>query len=81
MRMIVMLSAAAIIGSFAVIGISQSTASAADTPAADKKASCEEQRTACLAAKTQTGTNGVRYVPPEDVKACYDAYRACMGQN
>lgn len=40
--------------------------------------SCAEQRKACYAGKTQTGSNGTRYVPPEVVAECEGAYRVCM---
>lgn len=40
--------------------------------------SCAEQRKVCYAGRTQTGSNGTRYVPPEVVAECEGAYRACM---
>ena len=41
---------------------------------------CLSQRQACISAGTQTGQYGQRYVPPEVVRGCYDAYRACTKQ-
>ncbi len=46
------------------------------TPAAK----CLNQRQACISAGTQTGANGVRYVPPDVVRQCYDSYRACTSR-
>jgi hypothetical protein len=42
---------------------------------------CERDRKACLAGSARTGTYGARYVPPEAVRMCYDAYRACIGRH
>ena len=45
-----------------------------------RSASCLQDRQACISAGTQTGQYGQRYVPPEVVRQCYDAYRACTKQ-
>ena len=42
---------------------------------------CERDRKACLAGSARTGTYGARYVPPEAVRMCYDAYRACISRH
>ena len=71
---------------FAAAFIAPSTAattSPSSTPSAaqSRTAQCEAERKACLASKTQTGSYGARYVAPEDVKMCSDAYRMCTGQH
>ena len=43
-------------------------------------ASCLQDREACISAGTQTGQYGQRYVPPDVVRQCYDADRACTKQ-
>jgi hypothetical protein len=43
-------------------------------------ATCLKDRQACISAGARTGTWGERYVPPEIIKQCYDAYRACTSQ-
>jgi hypothetical protein len=80
MRTTITLAFAFILATIAAIGLSQTTASAA-APTPQRKAVCEEQKKACITAGTQTGTYGERYVPPEVVKQCYDAYRGCISHN
>ena len=41
---------------------------------------CDRNRKACYAGSARTGTYGSRYVPPEAVRMCEDAYRACVGR-
>jgi len=79
MRNITILAFALLIAAITAVSVSGTDAFAAPTP--ERKAHCEEQKKACLAAGTQTGTYGERYVPPDVVKQCYDAYRDCIGQN
>jgi hypothetical protein len=82
MRMIVTLSAAMILGAFTIIGASQSIAApSTSSTASSRKANCDAQRKACYGGKTQTGSNGERYVPPDAVKECESGYRMCMGRN
>jgi hypothetical protein len=80
MRTISML-AAVIVAAF-VIAFGQSAVSAATAkPSSPQQAQCDAQRKACYAAKTQVGTYGERYVPPDAVKECESGYRMCMGRN
>lgn len=48
-------------------------------PAPDVSPSCDDNRKACMSAGAQTGIWGERYVPPEVVSMCMEAYRACVG--
>jgi len=80
MRLTKNLFAAAVVGAFVVIPVTQMPAFAADTSVEAKKADCDEQRKACLASKAQTGTYGERYVPPEAVKECQEAHNVCMAK-
>ncbi|MCW5773342.1 MAG: hypothetical protein KIT16_17000 [Rhodospirillaceae bacterium] len=41
---------------------------------------CDNDRRACMAAGAQTGQFGVRFVPPDVVRQCNEAYRACIGR-
>ena len=34
-----------------------------------------------MSGSAQTGTYGARYVPPDAVKMCMDAYRACISRH
>lgn len=40
--------------------------------------SCDSQKQACMSASAQTGPYGERYVPPDAVAQCMDAYRSCV---
>jgi hypothetical protein len=79
MRTVTVFAFALLLAAIAALNFAGTTAAVAATP--EKTAQCEEQKKACLAAGTQEGSNGVRYVPPDVVKQCYDGYRTCMGQN
>lgn len=46
-----------------------------DTPTT----SCDSQKQACMSASAQVGIYGERYVPPDAVAQCMEAYRACTG--
>ena len=43
-------------------------------------ASCDRNRKACYAGSAHTGNFGSRYVPPEAVRMCEEAYRSCIGR-
>lgn len=43
--------------------------------------SCDSQKQACMSASVQVGIYGERYVPPDAVAQCMEAYRACTAQN
>jgi len=43
-----------------------------------QQAKCDEERKACYAGKTQTDSNGARYVPPDAVSECEGGYRMCV---
>jgi len=68
----------------ATIATMMSASSVAQTTTAPStqspSASCDLNRKACYAGKTETGINGVRYVPPDVVKECEAAYRMCMSR-
>jgi len=65
----------------------QSQCSAAVTmPAAGFKLdepanSCTDQKQQCMSASVQEGIYGERYVPPDAVAMCMDAYRDCVNAN
>ncbi len=40
--------------------------------------SCDSQKQACMSASVQTGIYGERYVPPDAVAKCMEAYRDCI---
>ncbi len=40
--------------------------------------SCESEKQACMSANVQTGIYGERYVPPDAVAKCMQAYRDCI---
>lgn len=42
--------------------------------------SCDSQKQACMSASVQIGIYGERYVPPDAVANCMEAYRDCIGQ-
>lgn len=42
--------------------------------------SCDSQKQACMSASVQVGIYGERYVPPDAVAQCMEAYRACTAQ-
>ncbi len=46
-----------------------------DTPTT----SCNSQKQACMSASVETGIYGERYVPPDAVAKCMEAYRDCIG--
>lgn len=49
------------------------------TPASDAPTtSCDSQRQACMSASVQEGIYGERYVPPDAVAMCMEAYRSCI---
>ena len=73
----VLFAAAAMAPSTAGTATSSSTPSAAQS----HKAQCDAERKACYGGKTQTGSNGTRYVAPEDVRACEDGYRMCTARH
>ncbi|WP_137144795.1 hypothetical protein [Mycolicibacterium sp. CR10] len=47
-----------------------------DTPTV----SCTSEKDACMSASVQTGIYGERYVPPDAVATCMEAYWACTDQ-
>lgn len=47
-----------------------------DTPTV----SCASEKQDCMSASAQTGIYGERYVPPDAVAACMEAYWACTAQ-
>ena len=77
MRITIILAAAAVAVAAAAVSLPGPSA-AATTPTAARTAQCEAQKKACLDAGAQTGQWGERYVPPDVVKRCYEAYRACQ---
>ncbi|MDP7723992.1 hypothetical protein [Mycobacterium sp. TY814] len=40
--------------------------------------SCDSQKQACMSASVQIGIYGERYVPPDAVAQCMQAYRSCI---
>jgi hypothetical protein len=64
----------------------QSTAATTEVPLVQlaqnrtPSASCDRNRKACYAGSAHTGSFGSRYVPPEAVRMCEEAYRACIGR-
>lgn len=40
--------------------------------------SCDSQKQACMSASVQVGIYGQRYVPPDAVAQCMEAYRSCI---
>ncbi len=40
--------------------------------------SCDSEKQACMSASVQTGIYGERYVPPDAVAKCMQAYRDCI---
>lgn len=40
--------------------------------------SCNSEKQACMSASVQIGIYGERYVPPDAVAMCMDAYRSCI---
>lgn len=40
--------------------------------------SCDSQKQACMSASVQIGIYGERYVPPDAVAQCMEAYRDCI---
>ncbi len=40
--------------------------------------SCDSQKQACMSASVQIGIYGERYVPPDAVAKCMQAYRDCI---
>ncbi|SPM31829.1 hypothetical protein MTAB308_5354 [Mycobacterium terramassiliense] len=40
--------------------------------------SCDSQKQACMSASVQVGIYGERYVPPDAVAQCMEAYRDCI---
>jgi hypothetical protein len=40
--------------------------------------SCDSQKQACMSASVQIGIYGERYVPPDAVAQCMEAYRSCI---
>ncbi|MDP7734027.1 hypothetical protein [Mycobacterium paragordonae] len=40
--------------------------------------SCDSQKQACMSANVQIGIYGERYVPPDAVAQCMEAYRTCI---
>lgn len=49
-------------------------------PASDAPTtSCDSQKQACMSASVQVGIYGKRYVPPDAVAQCMEAYRSCIG--
>lgn len=47
-----------------------------DTPTT----SCDSELDDCMSASVQEGIYGERYVPPDAVAMCYEAYRSCTGE-
>lgn len=43
--------------------------------------SCTDQKQQCMSANVQEGIYGERYVPPDAVAMCMDAYRDCVNAN
>ena len=50
---------------------------AADTPETAPSPSCDSQKQQCMSASVQEGIYGERYVPPDAVAMCMQAYRDC----
>ena len=78
-----MLFAAAMLMPPSAASASGASAGQSVTLSAQKRApsaTCLRNRQACFSGAARTGTYGARYVPPEVVGRCYDAYRACIGQ-
>jgi hypothetical protein len=80
MRTIIVFAFALLFAAITALSLSGTVASAA-APTPAKKAQCEANKKSCMAAGVQTGIYGERYVPPDIVKQCYEAYHTCMGQN
>lgn len=43
--------------------------------------SCTDQKQQCMSASVQEGIYGERYVPPDAVAMCMQAYRDCVNAN
>ena len=43
--------------------------------------SCTDQRQQCMSGSVQEGIYGERYVPPDAVAMCMEAYRDCINAN
>lgn len=43
--------------------------------------SCTDQKQQCMSGSVQEGIYGERYVPPDAVALCMDAYRDCINAN
>ena len=61
-------------------------AAAADMPVAGPYAtapaqSCTDAKQQCMSASVQEGIYGERYVPPDAVAMCMQAYRDCVNAN
>jgi hypothetical protein len=78
-----MLFAATTLMPLPVVAASAVTSDYSLTLSAQQRApspACERDRKACMAGSARTGHFGARYVPPEAVRMCMDAYRACIGR-
>lgn len=78
MRNLTIIAFAFLFATITAIGMQTSAASAA--PTAEKQASCDKQKKACMDAGARTNSFGVRSVPADVVKKCYAEYRVCTGQ-
>jgi hypothetical protein len=50
---------------------------AADSPETAPSPSCDSEKQQCMSASVQEGIYGERYVPPDAVAMCMEAYRDC----
>ena len=80
MRAIAILAGGLLIAAITAVSVPGPSVAATAQPTSSRQSNCEAQKKACLAAGTQTGQFGTRYVPPDVVKQCDDGYRMCMGQ-
>jgi len=54
---------------------------AADSPETGPSPSCDSEKQQCMSASVQEGIYGERYVPPDAVAMCMQAYRDCVNAN
>ena len=81
MRTVHILAAVLVAAALVAPSTAGMTTSSTQSSAQNRTAQCDAERKACLASKTQTGSYGAKYVPPDDVKMCQDAYRTCTGKH
>lgn len=61
------------------VGVAGAQPTTEPEPEPDASPSCADARDECMSGSAQTGIYGERYVPPEAVAMCMEAYRDCVG--